>query len=183
MKLLTGVVLGIGLVLMSSCGGSKNPLFSGSGSESANAGSIRKTAAGGSSLISEIYAGTCKDISRGGFIWMADPVLLADLVAPLGNDSAAEILRKVNFSSQGALMVDFGEMPSPNFDVKLMKNQLQLDGPKAIVQVDLVKSSGTGVRAPQVVSHPCAIYVVPSVGYSTLEIQSELGDVFTSFEN
>lgn len=183
MKLLTSVVLGFGLILMVSCGGSRSPLFTGSGSESADASSLRKVRSGERSNISEIYAGSCKQISRGGFIWMTDSFSLADLVAPLGNNAAAEILRKVSFDSQGALMVDFGEMPSPDFNVKLMNKQLQLDGPRAILQVDLIKPSASANRAPQVVTHPCAIYAVPSVGYTTLEIQSELGDVFTSFEN
>ena len=180
MKLLAAVVLGM---LISGCGGSKNPLFLGSGSESANAGSLKTTQAVGNSTIAEIYAGSCKEISRGGFIWMTDSVLLEDLVAPLGDGAATAIVQKVSFDSQGALMVDFGEIPTPGFDVRLMNKQLQLDGSKAIVQVDLVKLSESADRLPQVLTHPCAIYVVPSLGYNILEVQSALGDVFTTFEN
>lgn len=145
---------------------------------------IRTVRGGGSSLISEIYsAGKCDAVSRGGFIWITDKVSLTDLLSPLGAAGSAGVTSQVNFTTQGALMVDFGATPTPAYKVKLVNNKLKLDGLKAIVQVDLVKPASSGKKQAQVVSHPCAIYVMPRVGYSTLEVQSELGDVYTSFVN
>lgn len=185
MKLVTGITLGLGLLLATGCASSRSDLFKGNDDQATVSNLTRMTKnAGGSSGISAVYSSdNCSAITRGGFIWLTDPVVLADLLAPLGTANADLALNKVNFETQGALMVDFGVMPTPDFSVKLMKDRLQLDGPKAIIQVDLVKPAASNKRKVQVVSHPCTIYVLPRVGYSTLEVQSELGDVFTSFSN
>lgn len=185
MKLVTGITLGLGLLLATGCATSRSDLFKGEDNQTGSNQTRMVKSGAGSSSISAVYSSNnCSAITRGGFIWLTDQVVLADLLAPIGVANADLVLNQVNFATQGALMVDFGVMPTPDYRVKLFSERLQLDGPKAIVQLDLVKPAATAQkRQPQVVTHPCAIYVMPRVGFSTLEIQSELGDVFTSFSN
>ena len=187
MKLVTGITLGLGLLVAIGCAASRNDFANDSGIQASISNLSRTTASvdgRSSSSISTVYSSdNCNAITRGGFIWGTDAVVMSDLLSPLGVANAELILSKIDFETQGALMVDFGVTPTPDYRVKLMKDQLQLDGPKAIVQVDLVKPAANGKRKVQVLTHPCAIYVVPRVGYSTLEVQSGLGDVFTSFSN
>lgn len=185
MKIATGISLGLSLLLVTGCTSLRSILPSGNDNQSSTGNLTRKVAKdAASSSISAVYSSKdCRSISRGGFIWITDEVVLADLLAPLGAASANAVMDKLNFERRGALVVDFGEVPTPNFNVRLMRERLQLDGSKAIVQVDLVKPPANGKRNVQAVTHPCSIYAIPRTGYSTLEVQSELGDVFTSFSN
>lgn len=192
MKLKTIIAVGLGFLVIAGCAPSRTDLFQSGNSEARVSKLDRKVkstaGAGGasgnsSSVITEIYAtDKCQAVSRGGFIWLTDQVVLEDLLTPLGAEAATEITTKVNFDLQGVLMVDFGTTPTPAYRVKLMQDKLQLDGPKAMVQVDLVKPAADK-KMVQVVSHPCALYAMPRLGYTTLEVQSGLGDVFTTFSN
>lgn len=186
MKLVISAVVCICCLLTSACAPSRTQLLSDQVNKGLLGGKLTRSVKGGTrnSLITELYtSGKCGAVSRGGFIWMTDKVVVADLLAPLGAEQVSQLLSKVNFDSQGVLMVDFGTTPTPAHRVDLLENKLQLNGPKAIVRVDLVKPAGNGKRMPQVVSHPCAVYSLPRLGFTVLEIQSGLGDVFTTFSN
>jgi len=143
-------------------------------------------------LITEAYAtDRCGAMSRGGFIWIEDEVDLAAWLTPLASAESQQILARLPFATQGALIVDFGSVPTPGYTIALTSNRLRVGDVKAVLQIDLVEPSAPGKavtgntkpgkRMPQQLAHPCKVLAVPKTGYSTLEIQSSLGDVLTSF--
>ncbi len=175
-------------VAASGCAQTQSILF---GSDASGASGNKRTvrATLDSALITEAYStDRCDALSRGGFIWFTDAVGLGDWLRPLGEKQSNEVMDRVPLASQGALLVDFGTVPTPGHRISLVNNRLLVSGEKAVLQVDLVKSADTAgamstKKMPQVLTHPCALYVLPRLGFKVLEIQTGLGDVLTSFEN
>lgn len=187
------VTIASGLLMLAGCTTKPTELSSGGGSAGNmkpamfNKRTVKSTlpaGVGAEKTIQELYTtDRCGAISRGGFTWSTNPVVFDDMLQSFDLQTRKSLISRVDFTSKGVLMVDFGEVPTRQHSIKLFDDRLVRDADKAIVQVDLVKANTVGKKVIQVVSHPCTMFVVPRVGYNTLEIQSSLGDVFTSFKN
>lgn len=142
-----------------------------------------------SALITEAFStGSCESLSRGGSIWFTDAATLADWLKPLGARQSKLILDRAPLETKGALLVDLGTVPTPGYSIGLVTNRLAVTGNKAVVHVDLMKSEipGPGAankRRPQVLTHPCSLFVLPRFGYSTLEVLTGPGEFLISFDN
>ena len=126
----------------------------------------------------------CNDLSRGGFIWFTDVVSFDDWLSPLSPELMAQVKSKVDFSKQGALLLDYGIAGTGGAGSTVMSESLALKGAEAIVKVKRYEPSATDTKKrAQVVTHPCSLHVMPRAGFDTLVIHSELGDRLTSFAN
>ena len=129
-----------------------------------------------STTISSLFkSNDCQRISRGGFMLLQDPVVLEDLLMPLGLAAAQATVAQVNFQTEDVLVVDFGAQPTKNVSIGLASDQLDIDGNRAIVKVNLPQRI-QGKKQAQVVSHPCEFYVLPKTGHQGVEIRSQFND-------
>lgn len=180
------VVLVIALLIptLNACAPARTGDLFSSGSKKPQPTKRTVAANGRAEVITEAFAtDDCGSVSRGGFVWFTSAADFNNWIIPMEPRKAELIKQRVPFDEQGALLIDFGSLPTPGYGIKLMANQLQIDGNKAIVQVDLIKPSASAKKRAQVLSHPCALFVLPRLGYTTLEVQTALGDVLASFEN
>jgi len=125
----------------------------------------------------------CNELSRGGFIWFTDVVVLDDWLSPLSPEMIKQVKSNVDFSKQGVLLLDYGTAGTGGAGATVMNERLELKGKEAIVKVKRFKASSTDKKRAQVVTHSCSLHVMPRIGYSTLVIHSEQGDRLTSFVN
>ncbi len=125
----------------------------------------------------------CNDLSRGGFIWFTEEFVLDNWLAPLGPDLVAQVKSQVDFSKQGALLVDYGVAGSTGAGVELLSDRLIKRGKEAVFQIKKNKASSKDRKTTQMVTHPCYVFVMPRLGFDELVIQSEQGDRLTSFKN
>lgn len=125
----------------------------------------------------------CNKLSRGGFIWFTDSVVLDDWLAPLTPVVAKDVRRQMDFSKQGALLLDYGVAGTSGAGAMVVSKQLEVKGKDAFITVKKINPNATEKKKIQVVTHPCSLYVMPRTGFSTLVIQSEQGDRLTSFAN
>ncbi len=142
-------------------------------------------ATSGGGAIQQIFqTDRCNDLSRGGFIWFTDTVGFDDWLSPLSPALKAQVKSGVDFSQQGVLLIDYGVAGTGGAGTTVMSKSLELKGSEAIVKVKRYQPSATDQKKrAQVVTHPCSLHVMPSAGFSTLVIHSELGDRLTSFAN
>ena len=136
----------------------------------------------GNTISSLFLTNECQSISRGGFMLLQDPVVLEDLLMPLGLETAKATVAKVNFQTDDVLVVDFGAQPTKNVSIGLASDQLGFDGNKAIVRLNLPQRI-TGKKQAQVVSHSCEYYLLPKTGHQSVEIRSQFNDVLTQFSD
>jgi len=125
----------------------------------------------------------CNELSRGGFIWFTDVVVLDDWLSPLSPEMIKQVKSKVDFSKQGVLLLDYGTAGTGGAGATVMNERLEVKGKEAIVKVKRFKASSTDKKRAQVVTHPCSLHVIPRTGFSTLVIHSDQGDRLTSFAN
>lgn len=181
---IAGSLFGCG-ILESEGRAASSPLFTSDGkrtSQTVQSQSARSSTFGGG-IIEIFQTNRCNDLSRGGFIWFTDEVVLNDWLSPLGPELAGQVKAKVDFSSQGVLLLDNGIAASPGAGIEVLNNQLVMKGSEAIVQIRQNKAASKTKKRAQVVTHSCSLHVMPRSGYKTLVIQSEQGDRLTSFSN
>ena len=170
----------------SSAVGKQRPLFTSSkegGQRTVQSGNSVASAIGGPKIKQIFQTERCNDLSRGGFIWFTDEVVLNDWLSPLGADLVNQVRSQVDFSNQGALLVDFGVAASSGAGVEMLSDQLLKSGNEAIVKIKQNKAQSTDKKRIQMVTHPCSMYVMPRKGFDTLVIHSDQGDRLTSFKN
>ena len=124
----------------------------------------------------------CNTLSRGGFIWFTDQVGLNDWLSPLDADEAEQIVSKIDFSKQGALLLDYGIASSKGAGASIVDSKLEIKGQEAFVRVKQFKAP-KNKKSVQVVTHPCSLFVMPRTGFTTLVVLSDLNDKLMSFEN
>ena len=124
----------------------------------------------------------CEALSRGGFIWFTDEVVLDDWLSPLKEDEAKRVTAQIDFSKQGALLVDFGVAGSRGVGVSVLGDKLEIKGQDALLRIGQIKPSAAK-KVAQVVTHPCSLFVMPRSGFTNLVILSDMDDRLTSFEN
>jgi len=96
----------------------------------------------------------------------------------------AQVKSKVDFSKQGALLLDYGTAGTGGAGSTVMGESLELKGSEAIVKIKRYEPSSTdNKKRAQVVTHPCSLHVMPRAGFDTLVIHSDLDDRLTSFAN
>lgn len=123
----------------------------------------------------------CNRLSRGGFIWFTDQLVLDDWLSPLEPAIADEVRSKIDFIQQGALLLDYGIAGSKGSGATLL-GELEIDGQDGVVTIKQFKAPANKKTA-QVVTHPCSLFVLPRLGFSKLVVVSDLGDQLTSFDN
>ncbi len=170
----------------SSASNRQEPLFTSSndvGKRTIQSDSSIGTPIGGESIKQIFQTDRCNDLSRGGFIWFTDEVVLNDWLSPLGPALVKQVRSQVDFSSQGALLVDFGVAASSGAGVEMLSDRLVKSGSEAIFKIKQNKAQSKDKKRIQMVTHPCYVYVMPRKGFDTLVIHSEQGDRLTSFTN
>ncbi len=132
--------------------------------------------------IEQVYrTDRCNVLSRGGFIWFTNEVVLNDWLSPLQSDVAAKTREKIDFKTQGALLLDYGVAGSKGAGAEVVNKSLEIKGQEASVTVRQFKPS-QGKRTAQVVTHPCALYSMPRSGFNKLVVISEFGDRLVEFD-
>lgn len=124
----------------------------------------------------------CNVLSRGGFIWFTNEVVLNDWLTPLDPAEAKAVRSKIDFSEQGALLLDYGIAGSKGSGASVVGDTLEIKGQDAIVRVKQFKAPANK-RSVQVVTHPCSLFVMPRTGFTNLVVLSDLDDKLVSFEN
>ena len=123
----------------------------------------------------------CNRLSRGGFIWFTNQVVLDDWLSPLESAEASQVRSKIDFSKQGALLLDYGIAGSKGSGATVL-GELKVNGQDGVIKIKQFKAPANK-KSPQVVTHPCSLFVMPRTGFSTLVVLSEQGDKLTSFDN
>ncbi len=183
-KRVAGLLAVLLLVALGGCAPSRtNNLFSAGSWKPEPAKRIEVSTGTGRVITKAFTTNNCGSVSRGGFIWFTSAADFDHWVAAFDVAEAETVRARVPFDEKGALLVDFGSLPTPGYDIRLMENRLEFNRDKAIVKVDLVKPAGQTKKRVQMISHPCALFVMPRSGYRTLEVQTGLGDVLTVFAN
>lgn len=125
----------------------------------------------------------CNKLSRGGFIWFTDTVVLDDWLSPLSLELKRDVKSRVDFASQGVLLLDYGVAGKKGAGAIVSSKDIAMKGKEAFITVKRLDPSATSKERVQVVAHPCSLHVMPRTGFETLVIQSEVGDRLTSFAN
>ena len=123
----------------------------------------------------------CNRLSRGGFIWFTNQVVLDDWLSPLEPAEASKVRSKIDFTRQGALLLDYGVAGSKGSGATVL-GDLKINGQDGVIKIKQFKAPANK-KGAQVVTHPCSLFVMPRTGFSTLVVLSDQGDRLTSFDN
>lgn len=124
----------------------------------------------------------CNALSRGGFIWFTDEVVLNDWLSPLDDEQAGQVTSKIDFSTQGALLLDFGIAGGKGAGALIVDDEIEIKDQTAFVRVKQFKAPANK-KGVQVVTHPCSLFLLPREGFTRLVVLSDMDDELTSFDN